>query len=145
MTNFLRALFLLIVLSSCSNDDDEDMVCSPSPPVILVMIVDEATGDNLVQTGVYEEQDIRIINKNGDPVRFSLSTSSGGISIPLSFGSSSHVHTIALGEDLIFDIVFSLEETTGRLGCNSTSVKELQVIGMEYHEEGGQIRIIVPK
>ena len=109
------------------------------------MLEGEATGENLIEAGAYEEQDIKIVDENEDFIKFRIYSRSGGISVPLGFGSSIHTYTMSLGKEYSFDIVFSLQEPIGQFGCTSTSVKELEVVDMEYYEEGGQVRIIIPQ
>lgn len=127
MHKVFKIFFILALLSGCSTTDEERL-CFTGPVKFTFEIVDESTGENLFAEGLYEENQVRIKNNEGETLEFDFETERSVIEVVLGWKSKSDAYTVTIGEEIEFSIVFTLEELSSG-GCTSIKLKELEVVG----------------
>lgn len=128
MRRAISLLLFLVLLSGCSSND---VNCDTGPVGFDFEIVNEDTGENLFLNGLDEENQLYIENSAGETVEFNFDTERSVFSLSLGWDSKSDNYTVTVGEDLEFNIVFTLEKSSSR-GCSSTQLRELEIVGASY-------------
>lgn len=143
MFKLLKLCVLLLLFSSCQKDDDETMLCSTGPVTLELLIIEESTGENLIAEGVYTRNQISISDQDEKAVDFQLNEQ-GQIGLLLGWEEKSDIFSVRMGEEIEFDISFSLEERSSK-NCTNTFLKELSISDFPYErsEETGIITVLV--
>lgn len=141
----LKLFVLLLLVSSCQTDDDEPLLCSTGPVILDLLILEESTGVNLISEGAYSRNQIKISDQDEKTVNFKLNEE-GRLGLVLGMEEKSDIYSVRLGEEIEFDINFSLEMTSGN-GCTNTFLKELSISEFPYEtsEETGILTVLVER
>lgn len=144
MFKLLKGCVLLLLFSACQTDD-EMMDCSTGPVTLDLLIVEESTGENLIAEGVYSRNQISITDQDEEKVNFQLNEQ-GQIGFLLGGEEKSDIFSVRLGEEIEFDINFSLEERSSK-SCTNTFLKELSISDFPYERsaETGVITVLVER
>ena len=145
MFKLLKLCVLLLLFSSCQKDDDETMLCSTGPVTLELLIIEESTGENLIAEGVYTRNQISISDQDEKAVDFQLNEQ-GQIGLLLGWEEKSDIFSVRMGEEIEFNISFSLEERSSK-NCTNTFLKELSISDFPYErsEETGIITVLVER
>lgn len=144
MKNILNLSLLLLFFTACSSDEDDDvMLCDTGPVVLQLEVLEAGTEVNLIETGVYTKSQIRIVDGEGEAVSFDLDNGTS-LSMLLGWEEKTDTYTVSLGEEIVFDIVYSLENIVGEF-CTFTQLKQLEITGLDYEQDqsSGIIRVFV--
>lgn len=129
MKHLFKAAIFLLILSGCSTD--EGLLCETGPVGFDFEVADQATGENLYEAGVNNDNRISIKNKSGEKVDYSFDSERKIFEVLLGWETKSDVYTVVISEDIEFEIAFSLQRNSGG-SCSSTTLKDLQIHGAEF-------------
>ena len=85
----------------------------------------------MFENELFKENQLQIINKKEEIVKFHFETERKVVEVLLGWESKSDIYTVNMGEDIEFDIAFTLEESSSG-GCTSTRLTELEIVGATY-------------
>ena len=129
MKSSIKLFLILLLFYGCTGEDD-GMLCATGPVGFSFEILDKATGEDLFETGIYNSQQLKIKNQEGETVNFNFISNLNVFKVLLGWETKSDVYTVTIAEDIEFDIVFSLE--TSEEDCKNTRLKDLTIVGAEF-------------
>ncbi len=134
---FLTSLLCLLFLNSCLSDDDCGECFTP-PNFFYFQFVDKDSGDDLVATGVYDKEDIMVVDAQNEEVEFDYYLEEGKMYVLdiVDIGWETEIVTyhIKLGDEEVVTLHVDAVREMGDC-CSYTRYNDVTVDGAEYSTE----------
>ena len=142
-------LFLILfasLLQSCDNDDCG--ACFTPPQGFVFELVDAETGGNLFTSGIYNPEDISVVNAVDDTERAFQFISENQLNViqiqEVGWETEIVNLEIKIGEDTVFNLYVNAERTTDDC-CSFTKYNEIEIRNTDFEldSQTGVYKILV--
>ncbi|HET8838563.1 MAG TPA: hypothetical protein VFM82_06155 [Flavobacteriaceae bacterium] len=145
MKRVLKFSIIALLFVACDKDCGDE-VAATGPVGFTFEVVKESTHENVFTAGFYTKSQIHITDQNDEPITFDFIAENNLnlIKVNLGWETKTDVYDVTIGEDIEFQILFSLKETETECS-SSTHLENLEIQGAESEtSEETYMRILVP-
>lgn len=143
MKIILKFSFIALLFIACDKDCDE--VAETGPVSFMFEVVKAHTYENVFTLNLYTKNQLHITDQNGEVVDFSFINENNAniVHVILGWKTKTDVYTVKLGQNIEFQILFSLREIKSDCHTN-TALESLEIQGARFEMADGPMQILVP-
>lgn len=127
MKHFFIVTLVLFLFSGCDTNNEDDGCLSPSPESFSFYLKNQSTGEFLNVT----DFDIDVHKGSGELVGIRYISLLNYVSFPLGEQAKSDTYTVRVGDEVVFDVLFTLERVNGE-PCPRLITNNLEIEGVNY-------------
>lgn len=137
------SLVILMVFTSCSLGDDDNGECVTGPVIIALDLVEEGTSENLFQNGTYDQDELTVVDNQGNEVEHNFIVQDGRPYLRIRLGNEvgDKLITLNLDDENFLVIEYTMAVTEGN--CINYYVSDFDIPGYDFDQSGttGVIRV----